>query len=168
MKFEVKPLDGIYWDNKTIKLGDKKDVVESELGKPEVFDNVYYYFDSELSFHFNKEGNVEFIEFLAGIDGKIQPIIYGESAFNILADELYTILERNNNGEIDDSENGYSIAFKNISTGIYRDAIPSSVDEMIKEMKNAGIDTDNNENIEIEKKNALHWATLGIGCKGYY
>lgn len=168
MEFEVRPLDGIYWDDKKIKLGYTKDEVKNILGKPDVCRNIYYYFNSELSFHFDDNSKVEFIEFLSGIDGEIQPIIYGTLAFKILADELYMLLSHKNMGEIDDSENGYSYAFKNISVGIYRESIPSSINEMIEEMKNEGIDTENNENIEIEKKKALNWCTLGIGCINYY
>lgn len=42
---------------------------------------------------FNEQNRVEFIEFLAGIDGDIQPQIYGVNAFEVGADELYDILE---------------------------------------------------------------------------
>lgn len=168
MKFEVRPLDGIYWDDRKIRLGYTKDEVKNILGIPEVYDNIFYYFNNELSFHFNNEDKVEFIEFLSDIDGKIEPIIYEIEVFNTLADELYTLLLHKNMGYIDDSENGYSFSFKNISVGLYREATPNSVNEMIEEMKNDGLDIENNENIEIEKKKSLYWFSLGIGAIGYY
>lgn len=168
MKFEVRPLDGIYWGDTKIKIGYTKDEVKNTLGTPEAYDNVYYYFNSELSFHFNNEDKVEFIEFSSGIGGRIQPIIYDKLVFNTLADELYSLLSHKNMGEIDDSENGYSFSFKNISVGLYRETTPNAISEMIEDMKNDGLDTENNEDIEIEKKKSQYWSSLGIGCVGYY
>lgn len=168
MKFEVKPLDGIYWDDRKIKLGYTKDKVKDILGKPDVYENIFYYFDNELSFHFNNEDKVEFIEFSSDTDGKIEPIIYDTVVFNTLADELYTLLSYKNMGDIDDSENGYSFSFKHISVGLYRETTPNSISEMIEEMRNDGLDIENNEDIEIEKKKSLYWSSLGIGVIGYY
>lgn len=138
------------------------------LGIPEIHSNAFYYFDSELSFHFNNEDRVEFIEFLSDTDGKIQPIIYGIDVFNTLADELYTVFLHKNRGDIDDSEDGYSLSFKNISVGLYRESTPNSVSEMIEEMKNDGLDIENNEDIESEKRKSLYWSSVGIGVIGYY
>ncbi len=39
---------------------------------------------------------------------------------------------------------------------------------MIDEMKAAGISADGNEDIEAENRKAHHWATIGVGVKGYY
>lgn len=71
-------------------------------------------------------------------------------------------------GDIDDSENGYSLSFKNISIGLYRESTPESVNEMIEEMKNDGFNIENNEDIEIEEKKSLYWSSLGIGVIDYY
>ena len=38
-------------------------------------------------------------------------MIYGKPVFESNADELFEILRQHNNGEIDDSENGYSYGF---------------------------------------------------------
>lgn len=110
----------------------------------------------------------EFIEFLGGVDGSIKPIIYGKDAFKIQEDELYKLLEINNKGDIDDSENGYSYAFKNISVGIYRESTLENINDMIEEMKSNNVDIENSEELEIEKKQASYWATIGIGCRNYY
>ncbi|MGL5694415.1 MAG: hypothetical protein ACRCXA_10070 [Peptostreptococcaceae bacterium] len=168
MKFEVKPLDGIYWNDRKIRLGYTKDEVRSILGIPEICENIFYYFDNELSFHFNNEDKVEFIEFSSDVDGKIEPIIYARLAFKTLADELYTLLSNKNMGDIDDSESGYSFSFKNISVGLYRESTPNSVREMIQEMKNDGLDIENNEDVEIENKKSRYWSSLGIGVRDYY
>lgn len=168
MKFEVKPLNGIYWSDSKVKLGYTKDEVKNSLGIPKICENIFYYFDNELSFHFNSEDKVEFIEFLSDKDGKVQPIIYDIGVFNTLADELYTLLSYKNMGDIDDNENGYSLSFKNISVGLYRESTPDSVNEMIEEMKNDGLDIENNEDIEIEKRKSLYWSSIGIGIIGYY
>ena len=45
---------------------------------------------------------------------------------------------------------------------------PEDVAEMIIEMKQDGIDVLNNEDLENDRKRAMHWATIGIGKPGYY
>lgn len=113
---EIIPLIGIKIGNKSINFLYSKEEVKLVLGRPySVHRNSYYYFNNELRIDFNKRGLVEFIEILSGIDGKIQPKIYGAKAFQIEADALYKILKTKNGDEIDDSENGYSYSFLNTS-----------------------------------------------------
>lgn len=166
--FRLKPLRGIEWDNKVINLGDSKQTVEKVLGRPEIIDNSYYFFNSELRMDFDKSGSVEFIEFLGGIDGELRPEIYGVNVFETLAEDVKNVLCAENDGAVDDSENGYSYAFLNSSVGVYRECIPEDVEEMIAEMEQDGIDTCDNEDIEYEKRKANYWATIGIGKTGYY
>ena len=168
MTFTIKPLEGLQCGEQCIPLGCSKEAVEAVLGQPDIVRDSFYYFCSELRFDFDKNGNAEFIEFSGGIDGQIQPQIYGISAFTAEADELYEILKTHNYGEIKDTENGYSYDFCNISIGVYRESIPEDIEEMIEEMKSDGIDTENNEDLEFEKRKARHWATIGFGRKGYY
>lgn len=139
MKIKLIPLDRVEIDRKAVCLGMEKDTVEALLGKGESVRNRQYYFQNELAVDYDDNRRVEFIEFLGGIDGALQPEIYGVSAFASAADDLTALLMRENNGEIDDSEQGYSYCFLNISVGIYR-----------------GI------------RQAEHWDTIGIGVTGYY
>lgn len=119
-KIEIKPLVGIVFNDTEIKLGSSESDVKAALGEPySVWKNSLYYFKNELRFDFGNEG-AEFIEFLGGIDGELQPTIYGISAFQTDADKLYKILGQWNNGEVDDSESGYSYGFLEISVGVYR------------------------------------------------
>lgn len=83
------------------------------------------------------------------------------------ADELYELLADINNGETDDSEAAYSYAFMNISVGIYRETTPEQVQEMIAESADTGEPMSNGD-IAQELRNANHWATFGLGVKGYY
>lgn len=168
MKIIVKPLDGIYWDDNSICIGETKESVENTLDNFKRQGNSFYCFNMDLRIDFDNNNCVEFIEFIAGMESNIQPFIYEVFAFEVSADELYEVLKRHNNGAIDDSENGFSYGFINTSVGIYRESTPQSLVEMIEEMQKDGIDTEHNENIEIEKKKASYWATLGIGCKDYY
>ena len=109
------------------------------MGEPySTWDDSLYYFNNELRFDFDDDGKVEFIEFLGSIDGELQPVIYDVPAFQIKADTLYNILREENRGDIDDSEDGYSYGFLNISVGVYRSSIPEDVEEMIKEADEAG------------------------------
>ena len=78
------------------------EAVEAKLGQPDIVDQSLYYFDSELRFDFSEKGRLEFIEFLGGYYGNIQPIIYGIQAFQVNADELYRILADHNTGNIID------------------------------------------------------------------
>ena len=96
-----------------------------------------------------------------------QITIYGVSAFDINSAELVDVLKINNNGEICDDENGYSYQFSNISIGVYREALPDEITEMIKEAKNAGNPMSDDE-IAYEMKRANYWTTIGCGTAGYY
>lgn len=164
---EIKPLFGIDFNNIEIKLGASECEVKAALGEPySVWENSLYYFENELRFDL-ENSSVEFIEFLGGIDGKLQPIIYGTSAFQTDADKLYEILSQRNNGEIDNSESPYSYGFLEISVGVYRENIPDEVQEMIKDAEENGEPLDE-EVIAEETRRAAHWATIGIGVDNYY
>ncbi|HCL03206.1 MAG TPA: hypothetical protein DHW61_12500 [Lachnoclostridium phytofermentans] len=165
---EIIPLVGINFNDKIIALSSSRENVESLLGAPYgIREKSLYYFNNDLRFDFDENGKVEFIEFLSGIDGKIQPKIYGVYAFQVEADDLYNILNKKNSGDIDDSENGYSYGFLNVSVGVFRNAIPTGVVEMIEEAVEDGEPMNTND-IEYEMRKANHWATIGIGIENYY
>lgn len=165
---EIIPLTGIKIDDKIISLSTLRENVEDLLGAPcRTWKNSLYYFNNELRFDFDENGRVDFIEFLAGADGEIQPQIYGVYVFQTEADDLYDILKEKNNGEIDDHENGYSYGFLNISVGVFRDAVPEAVQEMIEEAAADGEPMDADD-VEYEMRKAKYWATIGIGVKDYY
>lgn len=164
---EIKPLFGIVFNNIEIKLGASESEVKAALGEPySIWETSLFYFENELRFDF-ENGSVEFIEFLGGIDGALKPTIYGVSAFQTDADKLYEILNQQNNGEIDDSEDSYSYGFLEISVGVYRDTVPDDVQEMIEEAEENGEPLDE-EVIAEEMRRAAHWATIGIGIENYY
>ena len=166
MNIQIYPLDKLIFDNVSICFGMKKSEVELAIGKGQQVGNRYYYFNDEMAIDY-KENKVEFIEFLGGVDGKLKPTIYGVSAFDVNVAELVTVLKTNNNGEICDEENGYSYQFSNISIGVYIEALPDEITEMIEEAKNDGNPMSDDE-IEYEMKRANHWATIGCGSVGYY
>ena len=114
-----------------------------------------------------QENKVNFIEFLSGVDGKLKPAIYGVSVFDVDAAALVDVLKTNNDGEICDNENGYSYQFSNISIGLYREATPNEIAEMMEEAKSFGNPMSDDE-IQYEMKRANYWATIGIGVAGYY
>lgn len=168
MKIEIYSLEKIVVDGVSIYLGMDQSDVETAIGKGQLVGKRYYYYDYEMAIDYSENKTVRFIEFLAGIDGTIHPVIYGVSAFDIHADELVDLLRQKNDGEIDDSERGYSFAFLNISVGVYRERIPSDVMEMIEEKKADGIPTEDDEDVAEEMRKATHWATIGVGVAGYY
>lgn len=166
MNIQIYPIDKVVLGNVSICFCMEKSAVELALGAGEAVGNRYYYFNGEMAIDY-QENKVDFIEFLGGVDGKLKPTIYGVSAFDINSAELVDVLKTNNNGEICDDENGYSYQFQNISVGIYREAIPKEVDEMIEEAASFGNPMSNDE-IQYEMKRANHWATIGVGIAGYY
>ena len=98
-----------------------KSDVENVLGSGETYDESRYYYQDELAVDYSsKDNTVEFIEFLGGPDGEIQPEIYGVKAFQVDAEELLQLLSEQNGTDIDDSEEEFA-AFRNISVGIYRE-----------------------------------------------
>lgn len=157
----VKPLEGIEWKGQTVLLGGTRAEVQQVFGKPEKEKDAYYYFDSNLRIDFDDEGRVEFIEFLGSVDATVRPIIYDKDAFECMADEIYQLLKEKNHGRMIDEEDGYSYAFVNLSVGVYRECLPADIEEMEEEGASE-------EELEEEKKLAYHWATIGIGVKGYY
>ena len=166
---ELLPLKGLRLGDQLLPLSASKAQVEALLGPAEtVRKNRWYYLKSELSVSFDPTDQVEFIEFLAGLEGRLQPTIYGLPAFRTGADELIEELTRRNDGPVDDSEQGYSYAFLNISVGVYRSILPQDVQELIAEMEENGIPTHNNPDVERDQRRAEHWETIGIGVAGYY
>ena len=177
MKILVKPLDGVYWEDKNILLGEKRENVEKTFPNIDLRDKIirenglsFYHFNSNLRVDFDKDERVEFIEFLGGFNIGVQVEIYGVEVFKTNADELVELLKKLNNGEIEDSENGYCYKFKNIGVGIYRESTPESLVDFIEEIRNDKsineVITEENIREEILKTN--YWETLGIGVKGYY
>jgi len=164
----ITPLKGIHIGDKPINLYSTSGEIKAVLGEPEcVRNNSLYYFASELRIDIDNNDKAEFIEFLGGTDGALQPTIYGVPAFGTDADGLYKLLAEKNGGDINDSENGYSYAFLNISVGVYRESIPSDIEEMIAEAESEGYPM-STEDIAEERRKAAFWATIGIGIGGYY
>ena len=166
MNIQIYPLDKVVFDHVSIFLGMEKAAVELALGAGEEIGNRYYYFNNEMAIDY-QENKVNFIEFLSGVDGKLKPAIYGVSVFDVDAAALIDVLKTNNNGEICDNENGYSYQFSNISIGLYREATPNEIAEMMEEAKSFGNPMSDDE-IQYEMKRANYWATIGIGVAGYY
>lgn len=167
MKIELYPLEKVVIDGKSIHFGMEKPEVERLIGKGQFVRDRYYHFNSELAVSYGNDDKVIFMEFLGGADGQLKPMIYGISVFDADASEVYEVLKQHNGNDIVDVERGYSYTFTNISVGIYREAVPESVAEMIKEAASFG-NPMSEEEIEYEQKRANHWATISIGCKGYY
>lgn len=169
MNIEVYPLEKIVIDGVSIDLGMKRADVEDAIGTGayEKTNDRYYYYHNELAISYVAD-KVDFIEFLGGIDGFLRPTVYGVSVFDTPADEVAELLKQKNGGEREDKERGCFLTFSNISVGVYRSLTPSSVTEMIEEMKANGIPTENNADVEADERRANHWETMGIGVDGYY
>ena len=126
MIINIVPLKKIEIDGKSVELGMTKEQVVEILGAGELSDRHYFY-DYELAIDYDENNTVEFIEFLGGIEGTLHPVIYEKPVFESNADEIFEILKQHNNGEIDDSENGYSYSFIQTIVGLYSTSTPESV-----------------------------------------
>jgi len=166
MNIKIFPLEKVVLDDAAIYLGMEQSAAENIIGKGQLIGTRYYYFSGELAIDY-KNGKVEFIEFLSGRDGVLHPTIYDVPAFDTNANELFEILKHRNDGTIVDTENGYSYQFQNISVGVYREAVPEEIHEMIEEAANLGNPMSDDE-IQYEMKRANYWASIGIGVAGYY
>ena len=166
---ELLPLEGLRLGNQLLPLSASKAQAEALLGPTESANNrAWYYAENELRLDFDQSDRLEFIEFLGGLEGRLQPTIYGLPAFQTGAGELIEELTRRNNGPVDDHEQGYSYAFLNISVGVYRSILPQDVRELIAEMEENGIPTLDDPDVERDRLRAEHWETIGIGLSGYY
>ena len=168
MKFTINPREGIAWNGHCILFGDTQDDVRRELGEPDIVNGSFYYFQNELRFDFDAYNTVEFIEFLGGTDGVLRPQVYDMDVFSVKTDELFERLKWHDGEDITDNERDYSYAFRGISIGLYRESTPGAVEEMIAEMKNDGLNIENSELVEEERRKAFHWATIGLGRPSYY
>jgi len=142
----IKPLEGIIINNKNINLGMNKEDIISILGDPEIIYNRKYctrsyYYNSELAIDYDLNNNVEFIEFLGGIEGNLNPIIYDFSIFKEDDEKINNLLKEKNKGIVDDSNKPYSYVFHKISVGVSKE-------------------------LNSEQKNQI--STIGIGVKEYY
>lgn len=177
MKVLVKPLEGIFWGDKSILLGEGRRNVEKTFEDMNFKDKsdgagklCFYLFNNNVRIDFDKNDRIEFIELLGGFNTKMHAIIYSVDVFKSNAEELVELFKKHNNGEIEDSENGYCYTFKNISVGIWRESTPESLAEFIKKMCNdESIDKKIvEEKIKEEMVKVDYWATLGIGVQNYY
>ncbi len=175
MNFLIKPLDGVYWEDKSILLKDNIDDVISLFGddyRKRVHDGktVLYLFRSSLQIYSDIHNKVEFIQFGGGYNIELEVSIYGINPFKTKEDLLFKILKDKNNGTIGDTENGYSYEFKNISVGIWRESIPENLAEFIDGINSDGsISQDiKDDNIREETIKSSYWEAVGIGIANYY
>ncbi len=174
MKIDIIPLKGVALGYNIIELGANKNDVEWLIGKGEAVGDGFRYYDGELGIYYDSEENVEFIEFYSGIDGKLQPMIYGVPVFQTKARELVEIIEKHNSGnnyfdaDIETFDSDHEIEFYNVSVGIYRDITPDNVDSMKAEMISEGVFDENDEDYLYDVERSQYWATIGIGVEEYY
>jgi len=177
MQVKIIPLEGIEFEGRKISLGMPMDDMIKALGVPCDVEQTYskggipdgtsvYCFDNELRFDLDDD-RLEFIEFLGGPEGDLQPEIYGVPAFGTDADELVELLTEKNGEDIIDDEDGYSYAFPSIGIGVYRESTPEDVKGLSDEAEEDG-DPLGIGAYESELAKASRWMTIGLGGSDYY
>ena len=113
------PLLGMEFDGKSLRFGQSREEVEELLGTPErARGSRCYYFDGELALDYGGEGTLNFIEFLGGPEGALQPKLYGVHVFEAEADEVYDLLAgRINKDTCDVLTERITAAFAELSGG---------------------------------------------------
>lgn len=104
MNIEILSLDKVVFDEVPAGIGMERSAVEKAIGIGQLISKRYYYYNNKLAIDYNENGTVEFIEFLDGAEGSLQPTIYGVSAFGTDAEEVAEILKQKNGGEIINTE----------------------------------------------------------------
>ena len=161
------PLNGMEFNGSLLRFGDAREDAERLLGPAEfVRGNRCYYLGGELALDFDESGKLEFIECLGGIQGTLQPELYGESVFAADADELLKRLT--SRGAPEDQDGGYTVTIPALSIGFYREITPADVEAMVREMSRMDVTTLGHVNLEEEYRRARHWDTVGIGGRDYY
>lgn len=149
-----------------ISLGCTKDDVIKAIGMPKrPTETSFSYWGSSLRFEF-EDDKLVFIEFLGGIDGPFQPVVYGNPVFEMEWNDVVSMF-RKRDSEMTDEEMGRCVTFKNISVGLYRENTLETVGANIREYAAMGHPM-TAEAIMAEKRQAMHWDTFGIGKEGYY
>jgi hypothetical protein len=161
------PLIGMEFNGKSLRFGDTRAEVENILSPAgNVQETRSYYLGGELALDFDEAGELEFIEFLGGIDGTLQPELYGKSVFHTTADEVLELL--GSHGSPVDEDGGYTVVVPEVSLGLYREITPGDVEEMVRELMNVELTALGHIDLESENRRANHWGTIGIGKKDYY
>ena len=162
---EIFPLEKVVIDGISITFGMKQSDVIAVLGAGENARDAHYYYESDLAICYDENNCVEFVEFLGGSKGRVQPTIYGISPFSTKASEVVQVLQDKNSGQVEGTADGYDMAFIDISVGVYREYIPAD----IKELKQQQIsDEYSGLDLEAEGISAEYWDTIGAGVAGYY
>ena len=106
MTITIHPLEQVLLDGVPIRFGMKRAEVEAALGAGQAIGARHYYQNSELAIDYDRDDRVEFVEFLAGAEGALRPVLYGVSAFDTDADVLADLLLEHSGGEVIDEERG--------------------------------------------------------------
>lgn len=170
MKKELRllPLIGFEVDSKKITFGQSADEIKQLLGKPDYADEKQLFYDNlEIRLDFNKN-KFEYAEVQGPYCEFIIPNIYDINPFEPEAEKLYELLEKNNNGKIDDSESPYCYCFVEISVGVWRESTPHDIAETIAQVKKDGEYDEVKEVFDNELDKSKYFWTVGIGAKGYY
>lgn len=175
----LKPLEGISISGiGEIFLGDKMEQVEKIIGRPvnltpveigNIYANQAFYFQFEMRVDYNKQNQVEFIEFLFGPwPEKTELTIYGKNPFEVESEELVKLLSSENNGNVNETEAPYCYGFSEIGVGIWRESHPKDIEDWLQEKKEKGEYETNKTWLDEELEKSKHFWTIGIGKKGYY
>lgn len=166
MKIELYPKEKVTFDGRALSFGMSREDAEVLLGTGVPVGDRVYYFQNEVAVSYGVNG-VEFVEFLGGLDGCLKLSVYGASVFETEAEALVALLREKNGAAKERTENGFGYTFYGLGVGLYREAIPEDVEEMIREAASFG-NPMSDEEIAYEMAKANRFATIGIAAPEYY
>ena len=166
-KLTLLPLVGMEWQGQTLPFGASSQEADGVLGTPDqAGEKRRYYFDSELRLDFDGAGKLNFIEFLGGAGGALQPELYGVPLFRTDGEALLELLA--GHGTPTHLDGGYTVTVPEISLGLYREITPADVEAMVEEMARIDVTNLSHVDLEAERQRSRRWDTVGIGTKDYY
>ena len=161
------PLTGMEFQGSSLRFGDTRAKVEGLLGPAgHVHGSRCYYLGGELALDFDGAGKLNFIEFLGGAGGALQPELYGVPLFRTDGEALLELLA--GHGTPTHLDGGYTVTVPEISLGLYREITPADVEAMVEEMARIDVTNLSHVDLEAERQRSRRWDTVGIGTKDYY
>lgn len=161
MNIQIIEKYGVVVKNKEIKLGQEVEIVMSQLEEGEVFNDTYYFYDSNLAI-FSERGLISYIELRGGQDSDICAMFHGVDLFQCEKKKALEILETNNRAALKQDEMEY-IA-ENLGITVSSGISKEEVDELERLAKKDGVYEKMLEDINKERYRSEHLEIIGITC----
>lgn len=161
MKIEIIEKYGIVVENMEIKLGQEAEILMSQLKEGEVFDDTYYFYDSNLAIY-AEHGLISYIELRGGQDSDIRAMFHGVDLFQCEKKRALEFLKAKNADTLKHDEMEY-IA-ENLGITVSSGISEEDVDDLERSAKQDGVYEEMLEDIKKDRYRSEHIEIIGITC----